>query len=490
VVSVTTRTTGTDVRQFRLPDVGEGLTEAEVVAWRVAVGDVVEVNDVVVEIETAKSVVELPSPHAGRVVELHVPVGTTARVGDPLLSIAPLAGGAPENGDPGADTAGPATSGRTTGSGSTTGPAVDSAGVGRGPAVLVGYGPGGTDDPVRRRRRVPHGAAHHAVNGAADDAAAVRPPRPVARAKPPVRRLAKDLGVDLTRIAPSGPGGRVTREDVLRSLEGPRGPAQEGATGAVRAANGLPAPTAHSGDDGARAVTRDDGDERVPVRGVRKATAAAMTASAFTAPQVTEFLTVDATRSVALVDRLRRHPAFDGSRVTMSVLAARALVAAVREFPDANASWDEAAGEIVRHGRVHLGVATATPRGLLVPRVRDAGSLTLPALAAAMTEVTAAARDGRASVADLSGSTVTLTNIGVFGVDTGTPLLNPGEAVILCLGAVRRRPWEHRGAVALRSTVQLSMTLDHRIIDGEVGSRVLARVGRILEDPRTELLLV
>jgi pyruvate dehydrogenase E2 component (dihydrolipoamide acetyltransferase) len=300
------------------------------------------------------------------------------------------------------------------------------------------------------------------------------------RAKPPVRRLAKDLGVDLTRIAPSGPEGRVTREDVLRMLA----PVTERAPATGPAPAEVPSPAPIPGS------ATSDGDERIPVRGVRKATAAAMTASAFTAPQVTEFLTVDVTRSVALVDRLRRHPAFDGARVTVSLLAARALVAAVREFPDANASWDEAAGEIVRHGRVHLGVATATPRGLLVPRVRDAGSLTLPTLAAAMTEVTAAARDGRASVADLSGSTVTLTNIGVFGMDTGTPLLNPGEAVILCLGAVRRRPWEHRGAVALRSTVQLSMTFDHRIIDGEVGSRVLARVGGILENPRTELLLV
>jgi pyruvate dehydrogenase E2 component (dihydrolipoamide acetyltransferase) len=457
VVSVTAQATGTGVRQFRLPDVGEGLTEAEVVTWRVAVGDVVEINDVVVEIETAKSVVELPSPHAGRVVELHVPVGTTAQVGDPLLSIAPEGADADEDGAPAATPE-------------------------RGPAVLVGYGPGtgAGGAPVRRRRR------------AVDGAAQIPSPRPVARAKPPVRRLAKDLGVDLTGIAPSGPGGRVTREDVVRSLQRDPGPGPDGTPGGVPAPNGPPAPAAGPGDDAARPSARsgEDGDERVPVRGVRKATAAAMTASAFTAPQVTEFLTVDVTRSVALVDRLRRHPAFDGSRVTVSVLAARALVAAVREFPDANASWDEAAGEIVRHGRVHLGVATATPRGLLVPRVRDAGSLTLPALAAAMTEVTAAARDGRASVADLSGSTVTLTNIGVFGVDTGTPLLNPGEAVILCLGAVRRRPWEHRGAVALRSTVQLSMTFDHRIIDGEVGSRVLARVGRILQDPRTELLLV
>jgi pyruvate dehydrogenase E2 component (dihydrolipoamide acetyltransferase) len=459
VVSVTAQATDAEVRQFRLPDVGEGLTEAEIVAWRVAVGDVVEINDVVVEIETAKSVVELPSPHGGRVVELHVPVGTTAQVGDPLLSIGPV------DADPSPDPApGPEPA-------STTTESSDTEPTSRGPAVLVGYGPGngGSEGTAvrQRRRRIP-----------GDDTTG-RPPRPVVRAKPPVRRLAKDLGVDLDRVAPSGPGGRVTREDVLRVLE----PATAATPAAVPGPTGVvvaPTPVAAG----------DDGDERIPVRGVRKATAAAMTASAFTAPQVTEFLTVDVTRSVALVDRLRRHPAFDGSRVTVSLLAARALVAAVREFPDANASWDDAAGEIVRHGRVHLGVATATPRGLLVPRVRDAGSLTLPALAAAMTEVTAAARDGRASVADLSGSTVTLTNIGVFGIDTGTPLLNPGEAVIFCLGAVRRRPWEHKGAVALRSTVQLSMTFDHRILDGEVGSRVLARVGRILQDPRTELLLV
>ncbi|MGF1647181.1 MAG: dihydrolipoamide acetyltransferase family protein [Kineosporiaceae bacterium] len=469
--------TETGVRQFRLPDVGEGLTEAEVVAWRVAVGDVVEINDVVVEIETAKSVVELPSPHAGRVAELHVPVGTTAQVGDPLLSIGPIGSESSAGQEPAPAQEAGAGAGDEARAGS-----ADTAPATRGPAVLVGYGPGnggGEGAAVRRRRRAPGGDA------------TARPPRSVVRAKPPVRRLAKDLGVDLTRVAPSGPEGRVTRQDVLRVVEPAADPARVPAHAEVRIE--APAHSAVSAHDGGEQVIHrsfDAEDERVPVRGVRKAMAAAMTASAFTAPQVTEFLTVDVTRSIALVDRLRRHPTFDGSRVTVSLLAARALVAAVREFPDANASWDEAAGEIVRHGRVHLGIATATPRGLLVPRVRDAGALTLPGLAAAMTEVTRAAREGRAGVEDLTGSTVTLTNIGVFGVDSGTPLLNPGEAVILCLGAVRRRPWEHRGGVALRSTVELSITFDHRILDGEVGSRVLARVGRILEDPRTELLLV
>jgi pyruvate dehydrogenase E2 component (dihydrolipoamide acetyltransferase) len=271
--------------------------------------------------------------------------------------------------------------------------------------------------------------------------------------------LAKERGIELTQVAGTGPHGRVTRDDVLRHQEIP--PAPE------------PAP--------AQEV------RRVPVKGVRKATAAAMSRSAFTAPHVTEFLTVDVTRSVTLVDRLRDDPAFAGAKVTFLLLVARALTIAAREFPEINASWE--GEEIHVHPRVNLGIAAATPRGLMVPTIQDAGALSLPGLAAALTELVRTAREGKATPADLAGGTITITNIGVFGVDAGTPILNPGEAAILCLGAVRRRPWEHKGRVALRWTTQLALSFDHRLVDGELGSRVLARVGAVLGDPRRELLL-
>jgi pyruvate dehydrogenase E2 component (dihydrolipoamide acetyltransferase) len=444
---------------FRLPDVGEGLTEAEIVRWRVAVGDTVRINDVVVEIETAKSVVELPSPFAGTVLELHADEGSTAQVGDPIITIgsgegiAAAAAAEAGSGRGPADQAGlplpPPRDGPATvepGMPPPAEPAVP-------PAVLVGYGPT-QDRAARRRRRSPIARDQSPASGARQG-----PPRPAVLAKPPVRKLAKDLGVDLAGVLPSRADGVLTREDVLRL---------------VAAAPELP----DASDD-----------TRIPVRGVRRATAAAMSASAFTAPHVTEFLTVDVTRSVTLVGRLRSHPAFDGSKVTVLLLAARALLAAVREHPEINASWDETAGEIVLHGRVNLGIAAATPRGLLVPNVKDAGRLTLPQLAHALTELATSAREGRSTVEDMSRGTITITNIGVFGVDSGTPILNPGEAAILCLGAVRRRPWEHKGHVALRWTTELSLSFDHRLVDGELGSRVLAKVGRVLEDPRTELLL-
>jgi pyruvate dehydrogenase E2 component (dihydrolipoamide acetyltransferase) len=228
---------------------------------------------------------------------------------------------------------------------------------------------------------------------------------------------------------------------------------------------------------------------RIPVKGVRKATAAAMVGSAFTAPHVTEFVTVDVTRSVKLVEKLKAEAAFEGSRVTMLLLVARALLAAAREFPGINASWDQQANEIVLHHQVNLGIAAATPRGLMVPNIKNAGALALPGLAGALTGLVRTAREGKSTPEDMSRGTITITNIGVFGVDAGTPILNPGEAAILCVGAVRRTPWEHKGEVALRWTTQLALSFDHRLVDGALGSRVLARVGKILENPKWELLL-
>lgn len=429
---------------FRLPDVGEGLTEAEIVRWRVAVGDTVAVDDVLVEIETAKSLVELPSPYAGTVTALLAAEGETVAVGAGIVTIGDAVAAAR----------------------SAPGEAIEPA-----PSVLVGYGPAHGRTNRRRRRstaapRTPPTAAVPQPGPQPGPRSGTRPPAVPRLAKPPVRKLARDLGVELAAVAPGGADGLVTREDVL----------QHARTGAGTDPT-LPAPSTRGAET------------RTPVAGVRRAIAAAMSTSAFTAPHVTEFLTVDVTRSVRLVERLRDLPAFEGSRVTLLLLVARALVAAARTHPDINASWDEAAGEIVRFERINLGIAAATPRGLLVPNTKDAGAQNLPELARSLTELVDAARDGRTTPHDMTGGTLTISNIGVFGVDAGTPILNPGEAAILCVGAVRRRPWEHKGGIALRSVLQLALSFDHRLVDGELGSRALAHVGRVLESPRTELLL-
>jgi pyruvate dehydrogenase E2 component (dihydrolipoamide acetyltransferase) len=449
-------------RQFRLPDVGEGLEEAEVVTWHVAVGDTVTHNQVLVEIETAKSIVELPSPFEGTVLALLVPEGEAVAVGTPIISIGAGSGSTPVD-EP---AAGPPTDGAPTSAPNTTAAEAGSTATDDEPApsVLVGYGP--TESSGTRRRR----KAPASTGNGADPSGGVAP-RTAIKAKPPVRKLAKDLGIDLAAVSPSGPDHTVTRQDVLEQAEN-SAPPQVPTIPA--------APTAQPDD--ARST-------RIPVKGVRKAIATAMVSSAFTAPHVTEFVTVDVTRSVKLVEKLRAERAFEGSRVTMLLLVARALLAAVRDFPEINARWDGDTDEIVLQHRVNLGIAAATPRGLMVPNIKDAGSLTLPRLAEALTGLVRTARDGKSTPEDMSRGTITITNIGVFGVDAGTPILNPGEAAILCLGAVRRTPWEHKGEVALRWTTHLSLSFDHRLVDGELGSKVLARVGRILENPKWELLL-
>ncbi|MCZ7477224.1 dihydrolipoamide acetyltransferase family protein [Micromonospora sp. WMMC273] len=424
------------VQQFRLPDVGEGLTEAEIVTWRVAPGDPVGLNDVIVDIETAKAVVELPSPYAGVVDRLLAEEGQTVEVGAPIIAIrvpgdgpaAPSADEPPTGDEPAAEE-----------------PAAERT------AVLVGYGVS-AQARTRRPRRGPSVRP-------AEPTRPAHTSRPPVLTKPPLRKLAKDLGVALADVRGTGPGGRITRQDLLDHTTGP-------------------APVA----DQRR-------DVRLPVRGVRKATAAAMVASAFTAPHVTEFLTVDMTGTVEFVDRLKQDPAFQGVKVSPLLVASLAVLDAVRRYPDVNARWDEENQEIVRFADVNLGVAAATPRGLLVPNVKAAQNLPVRDLAVALNELASTAREGRTRPADLSGGTITITNIGVFGVDAGTPILNPGEAAILCLGALRRMPWVVDEQVVPRWTVQLSLSFDHRLVDGELGSRVLAHVGRFLEDPLWGLAL-
>ncbi|MGJ7442460.1 dihydrolipoamide acetyltransferase family protein [Aquipuribacter sp. MA13-6] len=489
----TTGATGT-VEHYRMPDAGEGLTEAEVVTWRVAVGDVVDVNDIVVEVETAKSLVELPCPFAGTVVELMAAEGETVAVGTPILAVRT------DDGDGGAGDGGPAADAHpqaeqdegepvvgdaapSDDAGAPVGPSAvtaahpstqAAAGAGR-TAVLVGYGPAAGATRRRARRPVPGAPAApvaatapapedtpQVVQATGADGRAVK-----VLAKPPVRKLAKDLGVDLGTVTPTGPGGVVSRADVEAAAAGPApAPAQPSSAATARAP---------------RATTR------VPVKGVRKHTADAMVASAFTAPHVSEWVQVDVTESIRLLERLKADRALRDLRLSPFTLVARAMCVAARRHPMVNVSWDEAAKEIVVHGQVNLGFAAATERGLVVPVVEHADSRDLADLAGAVAELVDTARAGRLQPAQQSGVTLTVTNVGVFGVDGGTPILPPGTGLILACGQVRRMPWVvGSGAdeqVVPRDVMTLSVSFDHRMIDGELGSRYLADVARVLEDP-------
>ena len=524
-----------EVKQFRLPDVGEGLTEADIIAWHVKPGDAVGLNQIIVEIETAKAVVELPSPYEGVVTELLAEAGSTVDVGTPIISV-DVAG---EGASPSATTD-EATSaegaGRDPASGAATAESADvidpvtaatstpvgaelqaafEPGIHGSPApkverqaVLVGYGVKlGTTK--RRQRKARPSPAPAPAPGPASAAAPAQAPAPASTqapapaqppapaqgpasgpggngragvrpaAKPPVRKLAKELGVDLAGLAGTGPDGTITREDVQAAAAPAATPATPSAPPATPFAPAA-GPSAWPADPAAR-------EERVAVRGVRKHTAAAVTASAFTAPHVTEFLQVDVTAMMAAVGRLRELPEFAGLRVSPLLLVAKALLVAVGRHPMINSSWDEAAQEIVVKRYVNLGIAAATERGLIVPNIKDAHALSLPGLAGALAQLTATAREGKAQPADLAGGTVTITNVGVFGIDAGTPILTPGEAAILAFGQVREMPWVHEGQLAVRQVTTLSLSFDHRIVDGDLGSAVLRDVGAMLADPVTML---
>lgn len=452
--------------QFLLPDAGEGLTEAEIVQWRVGVGDSVTVNQVIVEIETAKSLVELPSPFAGVVSELLAAEGDTVEVGAPIIVVDTDPSGVAT---PAATAAAPAAE-------ATSGAAAEPEASG---SVLVGYGTSEAGSARRPRRGAPAVVAPAAPPAPAPapippaPAALVRSssPSPQVLAKPPVRKLARDLGIELASVAGSGPGGIVTREDVL-----------------AQSAAAQPRHLATYADDdrpwlASGAVSSDGRQTRVPVKSVRKRTAEAMVTSAFTAPHVTVFHTVDVTRAMKLVRSLREDKEFADVRVTPLLLTAKALMLAVHRHPEINATWDEEAREIVYKHYVNLGIAAATPRGLVVPNIKDAHRLDLHGLARGIAELTATARAGKTTLGDMSDGTITITNVGVFGIDTGTPILNPGESAILAFGAIRQQPWVHKGKIKKRWVTQLALSFDHRLVDGELGSRVLADVARILEEP-------
>ncbi|MFI1029415.1 dihydrolipoamide acetyltransferase family protein [Streptomyces sp. NPDC020951] len=480
-----TTMTEASVREFKMPDVGEGLTEAEILKWYVQPGDTVTDGQVVCEVETAKAAVELPIPYDGVVRELHFPEGTTVDVGTSIIAVDVAGGATGPSGTPVAEL--PAQT-QTQAEAPTAAEAAEKkpaaakpAGSGRQP-VLVGYGVA-VSSTKRRPRKGPEVTLPQApdtvlteLNGHGS-APAVKE-RPLA--KPPVRKLAKDLGVDLATVAPSGPDGIITREDV-HAAAAPAAPTAEPVTQAVQAQVTALAPAPVAAVPASYDTARET---RVPVKGVRKATAAAMVGSAFTAPHVTEFVTIDVTRTLKLVEELKQDKDLQGLRVNPLLVIAKALLVAIRRHPEINASWDEAAQEIVVKHYVNLGIAAATPRGLLVPNIKDAHSKTLPQLAESLGELVSTARDGKTSPAAMQGGTVTITNVGVFGVDTGTPILNPGESAILAVGAIRLQPWVHKGKVKPRQVTTLALSFDHRLVDGELGSKVLADVAAILEQPK------
>jgi len=406
-------------REFKLPDLGEGLTDGEVVRWLVKEGDVVTLNQPIVEVETAKAVVEIPAPYAGTVVKLHAAEGDTLDVGAPLLSVD--TGGQPTAAAPAEPEPEPEQQ-----------------------ATLVG--PGERQQARRRRLARPGGAPTRP--------GPTGPPQQRPLATPPVRKYAKDHGVDLAMLTGTGKDGRVTHEDVDRALE----------------------PVA------AR-PSRDRGEERIPVKGTRKQIAAAMVASSFSIPHVTEFLTVDATSLMALRARLRALPAAADLKLTPLAIVAKALCVAVRQFPLMNSSWDEDAGEIVVKGYVNLGIATDTPTGLLVPNIKDADTLGILDLSRELVRLTGLARERRAAPADLTGGTVTITNVGGFGVETGTPIINKPECAIVATGLIAPRPWVVDGQLAVRELMTTSVSFDHRIVDGAYAARFLAHLRDLLEDP-------
>ena len=500
---------------YLLPDVGEGLTEAEIVSWHVKEGDVVEINDIVVEIETAKSLVELPSPYAGTVTALLVAEGETVEVGTAIISI----------GDPAEMPAKPAAapSPADLSAMDLSNPAASGGGEGE---SLVGRNKADRG-PVRRPRKgrasvptdagsatqlqlqgafAPGGAQSQDVLEADEPAVPVTSERAEEQApstsppgsefvpagppgesppgesqvrsltKPPVRKLAKDLGVDLTGLTGSGPKGSITREDVTSSVEeGTQAPLE------TTAAEALVVARSSTSGQGER-------ERREPIKGVRKMMSQAMVDSAFTAPHVTEWVTVDVTRTMEFVERLKQRREFRDVKVSPLLVLARAAMLAMRRTPEINSYWDGAAQEIVFKSYVNLGIAAATPRGLVVPNIKDAEQLPLLELSAALNLLAATAREGKTQPAEMSGGTFTITNVGVFGVDAGTPIINPGESAILCFGAVRKQPWVVADQIVVRQVTQLALSFDHRHVDGEKGSRFLADVAAIMEDPATALI--
>ncbi|GAA1887286.1 dihydrolipoamide acetyltransferase family protein [Paeniglutamicibacter psychrophenolicus] len=467
---------------FNLPDVGEGLTEAEIVGWKVKPGDTVVVNQVFVEIETAKSLVELPSPYAGVVKELHAAEGETLAVGAPLFSVdevgsrpAPLTN-VPQVADI-AESDTPVASeepGPLVGSGPKADAVKRRARTNRPAPAKPGKAAGAPGAPAIpaaladtiSRRAAEIGQASTRLTAAAKPAVAAFVDRVLA--KPPVRKVAKELGVDLTEVTGTGGQGEITRDDVISYKS-------------QREAERDAAPMFWS----SRGVERDERIVRTPVRGVRKATAKAMVDSAFTAPHVSIFVDVDASRTMEYVARLKKSRDFEGIRVSPLLVLAKAVIWAAARNPSVNASWVETenGAEIQVKHFMNLGIAAATPRGLIVPNVKEAQNLSMRELAIALNDLAETARAGKTSPADMSGGTLTVTNIGVLGIDTGTPIINPGEVAIVAFGTIRQKPWVVDGAVVPRWITTLGGSFDHRVVDGDLSARFMADVAAIMQEP-------
>jgi pyruvate dehydrogenase E2 component (dihydrolipoamide acetyltransferase) len=459
------------MHEFKLPDPGEGLLEADIVSWKVSVGDTVAVNDTLLEIETAKSLVELPSPYAGVVAEILVAEGATVEVGTPIIRIRDAA-----------EVTAPDAASGAPGGASAIVPAVPAnAGVAESGSNLVGYGT--KSGSVTRRARIasaPAAVAPATVVAApvpappTSTAVAATPPvmatAPAAptptvaggtvptterpRTKPPVRRAARDLGVDLAQVTGTGPGGTITAADVV-------------------------------------AAAGNSGEQRIPLKGVRREMFRSMTAS-LTVPQATAFVEVDVTATVELIETLKRRRDFTGLRISPLAVFAKAACLAIERVPEINSSYDAERDEIVLHDDVNLGIAAATPRGLLVPNIKGANQLNLLELTQAINELVPQARSGKVPPSAMTGGTFSITNVGVFGVDGGTPIPNNGEAAIMCLGTILRKPWvvgegEHE-RIEPRSVCTVTITFDHRLVDGEMGSKFLADVSTIMSDPALALL--
>jgi pyruvate dehydrogenase E2 component (dihydrolipoamide acetyltransferase) len=428
------------IAKFPLPDVGEGLTEAEIVSWKVAPGDKVSVNQTICEIETAKSVVELPCPFEGVVEELFAQEGETVEVGSPIISVnvsgaSPIptlstfdapAGAVEQETDTGAEYKIP---------------------------TLVGYGDAG--EASSRRRAVKQAPISTAIPVAMVRSAAAAE---AVMAKPPIRKMAKELGVDLNLVQGTGVHGEITREDVI------------GSASQASVFKNLTTPDAPS-----------EREERIPVKGIRKAIATAMVKSAFTAPHVSIFVDVDATRTMEYVKRLKNSVDFAGIKVTPLLIMAKAMIWAVRRNRMVNSTWTDE--EIIVHNFVNLGIAAATPRGLIVPNIKDADQMSMIELAQAIEQLAATAREGKTTQEDMRDGTITITNIGVFGVDTGTPILNPGEVGIVALGSIRKKPWVVDDEIVVRQITTVGATFDHRVVDGDVASRFVQDVASVLEEP-------
>ena len=441
---------------FNLPDVGEGLTEAEIVSWKVAPGDTVAVNQVICEIETAKSIVELPCPFAGTVEELLAKEGDTVGVGMPIISV---------QAEGSILVAGPITTSipivpESSSTHQAVADVAASVASDENKPNLVGYGSsahGGT-----RRKR----AAAVNMPAVVPAATSSMPHSPVVAAsnstdviaKPPIRKLAKDLNVDLSKVQATGIAGEITREDVVS------------AASQASVFRNLTTPAAKS-----------EREERIPVKGVRKAIATAMVQSAFTAPHVSIFVDVDATRTMEYVKRLKASTDFAGVKVTPLLLMAKAMMWAVRRNPTVNSTWTDT--EIIVHNFVNFGVAAATPRGLIVPNIKDADRMSLLQLAQALETLAATAREGKTTPEDMKDGTITITNIGVFGVDTGTPILNPGQVAIVALGSIRPKPWVVNNEIVIRQVTTIGATFDHRVVDGDVASRFVQDVASVIEEP-------